>query len=132
MGNMKKWIIAALVTTTLLSLILPGCSPTVNTYADPAQAINTTVNQEFIVALGSNPSTGYSWKPEYDNSTFTLVSHDYKSDDTTGKVVGAPGTDYFHFKATKAGSSQIKFKYYRPWETPKPDDKTANFNIEVK
>jgi inhibitor of cysteine peptidase len=127
---MKKWIIGSLITMVLFSLTLSGCGAKVHT--DPAQIINTSVNQEFTIALGSNITTGYSWQPEYDLNVLTLVGNEYKSSDTTGKVVGAMGTEYFHFKAIKAGSSEILFTYYRPWETPKSEDSTAKFSIVVK
>jgi inhibitor of cysteine peptidase len=128
---MKKLIIGSLITIVLFSLILTGCAAA-KAHTDPAQIINTSVNQEFTIALGSNITTGYSWQPEYDTSAITLVGNEYKADDTTGKIVGAPGTEYFHFKATKIGNTQISFTYYRPWETPKPEDSTAKFNIVVK
>ena len=128
---MKKCIIGSLITIAMFSLILTGCAA-VKAHTDPAQVINTSVNQEFTIALGSNITTGYSWQPVYDISAITLVGNEYNADDTTGKVVGAPGTEYFHFKAIKTGSTQISFTYYRPWETPKPVDSTAKFNVVVK
>jgi inhibitor of cysteine peptidase len=127
---MKKWIIGSLITMVLFSLFLSGCGVKANT--DPAQIINTSVNKEFTIALGSNITTGYSWQPKYDTVAVTLVGNEYKANDTTGKVVGATGTEYFHFKAIKAGNSEISFTYYRPWETPKAEDSTAKFNIVVK
>ena len=130
---MTKWIAVSLATMALFSLILSGCTSTSKANTDPAQAINTAVNQEFTIALGSNITTGYSWQPQYDTNTFTLVGREYKANDTTGKlIVGAPGTEYFHFKASKTGNAKIKFTYYRPWETPKAEDKTAEFNVVVK
>ena len=127
---MKKLIIGSLITIVLFSLFLLGCG--VKAHTDPAQIINTQVNKEFTIALGSNITTGYSWQPKYDTSAVTLVGNEYKANDTTGKVVGAMGTEYFHFKAIKAGNSEISFTYYRLWETSKAEDSTAKFNIVVK
>lgn len=127
---MKKWITSSLIMTIFFSLMLSGCAAKVHT--DPAKIINISVNQEFTIALGSNITTGYSWHPKYDLNVLTLVGNEYKNGDTSGKIIGAPGTEYFHFKATKTGISQISFTYYRPWETPKPEDTTATFNIAVK
>jgi inhibitor of cysteine peptidase len=127
---MKKLVVGSLITIVLFTMILSGCGA--KSYNDPAQVINTSVNQEFTIALGSNITTGYSWQPEYDLNALTLVGNEYKADDTTGKVVGAVGTEYFHFKAIKSGTSEILFTYYRPWETPKPEDSTAKFDIVVK
>ena len=127
---MKKWITGSLIIIVLFILMLSGCAAKAHT--DPAKIINISVNQEFIIALGSNITTGYRWQPKYDLNVITLVGYEYNDGDTTGKIVGAPGTEYFHFKAIKAGNSQISFTYYRPWETPKPGDSTAKFNVVVK
>ena len=127
---MKKWTTGSLIMLLFFSLMLSSCAAKVHT--DPAKIINISVNQEFTIALGSNITTGYSWQPKYDLNELTLVGNEYKENDTTGQVVGAPGTQYFHFKATKSGTTQISFTYYRPWETPKPEDTTAKFNIVIK
>jgi inhibitor of cysteine peptidase len=130
---MKKWIIMLLVTIALFGLILSGCSSAVKAYTDPAQVINISANQEFTIALGSNITTGYSWQPKYDVTALTLIGREYKANDTTSKqIVGSGGTEYFHFKASKTGEIQVSFSYYRPWETPTPQDQNQSFTIEVK
>jgi inhibitor of cysteine peptidase len=130
---MNKVFTLSLIVMALCAMVLIGCSSTAMAFNDTSQVINTKLNQEFTIALGSNITTGYSWQPEYDTNALTLVGKEYKADDTTGKyIVGAGGTEYFHYKATKTGNFQISFKYYRPWETPKSEDQTAKFNIVVK
>ena len=37
-----------------------GCVGEVRTYSDSGQTISIGVNHEFVIALGSNPTTGYS------------------------------------------------------------------------
>ena len=127
---MNKWLLVSLIPMVIFCLIFSGCGTKAIT--DPEQVVNVSFNKEFTIALGSNITTGYSWQPEYDLNALTLVGHEYKSDDTMGKVVGAVGTEYFHFKAIKTGNTQISFTYYRPWETPKPEDSIAEFNVVVK
>jgi inhibitor of cysteine peptidase len=130
---MKKILAVSLLVVSLFSVVLSGCTAQVKAYTDASQVINTEVSKEFTIAIGSNISTGYSWQPEYDTGVFKLVGQEYKDKDTTGKeIVGAPGTEYFVFKASNSGNFNITFTYYRPWETPTPQDKTVVFNILVK
>jgi inhibitor of cysteine peptidase len=131
---MKKVILASLAIVAVLCIAsLSGCSDRVEAYTDSGQAVNIGVNQEFTIALGSNITTGYSWQPKYDTNSLNLVGQEYKDNDTTGKqIVGAGGTQYFHFKATKSGETKITFSYYRPWETPTAQDQTQEFTINVK
>ncbi len=56
---MKRFLIlvtAAIVATSLVT----GCTGGVKPSTESEQAINTGINQEFIIEPGSNPSTGYS------------------------------------------------------------------------
>jgi inhibitor of cysteine peptidase len=130
---MKISFMAVLIALALLSIVLlSSCTQTVTANTDSSKVINTGVNQEFIIALGSNITTGYSWQPKYDTNIIMLVNKEYKADDTTGKqIVGAAGTEYFHFKASKTGEMKIEFAYYRPWETPTQQDQTQKFTINV-
>ena len=130
---MKKSLILSILLISILGVILSGCAAKAKAYNDASQEIKTEVNKEFTIAIASNASTGYSWQPKYDTGVFTLVNQEYKDKDTTGKeIVGAPGTQYFVFKALKSGNYTISFTYYRPWETPKTQDQTVEFEIVVK
>jgi inhibitor of cysteine peptidase len=128
--EMKNLIAVALISTLFM---LPGCSSEMKAYTDAGQVINTEVNQNFTIALASNPTTGYGWQPKFDNGQISLANKEYRADDTTGKqLVGSGGTEFFYFKALKSGETQIVFTYYRPWETPTPQDQTRIFAIKVK
>ncbi len=130
---MKNYIIAIIAAVFLLATVLSGCTTEVKAYTESGQVINTSADKEFQIALGSNPTTGYSWHATFDEQALKQVNNDYKADDTTGKqIVGAGGTEYFTFKALKTGDYKITFTYYRPWETPTAQDKTQEFTIKVK
>ena len=93
---MIKLLIVALAGVALLTMVLSGCGAEAKVFTEPNQIINTGVNQEFTIALGSNITTGYSWQAAYDEKALTLVEKTYKEQDNTGKqVVGAAGTEYF-------------------------------------
>ncbi|MGI2335083.1 MAG: protease inhibitor I42 family protein [Dehalogenimonas sp.] len=130
---MKKLYYASSLVLMLLALVFSGCTAKLEAFNDTSKTIQTKVSQEFVIALGSNLTTGYSWQPEYDGGMFTLVNREYKADDTFGKyVVGSGGTEYFYFKANTTGHSQISFTYYRPWENPNSEDQKAVFDIVIK
>jgi inhibitor of cysteine peptidase len=112
--TVKKLLILMLIAA---ALTVAGCIGVAKTYDDPGQDINIGVNQEFIIALGSNPSTGYSWQASYDETSLELVGgeSEYKEEATEG-VVGAGGIEYFRFKALKTGQTEITMTYQQPWE----------------
>jgi len=67
----------------------------VKTYTDSGQAINIGVNQEFVIALGSNPTTGYGWQESYDETMLRLVEKKYKpGEEAEEGAVGAGGVEY--------------------------------------
>ena len=101
----------------LATCLVAGCIGEVETYTDEGQTIDIGVNQEFVIALGSNPTTGYSWQASYDETLLELVGgkSEYK-EEAKGGVVGAGGIEYFRFKAVKTGRTEITLVYQRPWE----------------
>jgi len=126
---MKKLLI--LVTLTAIAACqLAGCACEVSTYTDPEQAINTGVNKEFVIALDSNPTTGYSWQENYDESMLELVKKTYKQGETAEEgAVGAGGVEYFRFKALKAGNTKVTMDYKRPWEEEVANQEVFTINI---
>jgi len=107
-----------LVTLVVLTLgLVVGCT-TVKTYTDSGQEIDIGVGQEFIIALGSNPTTGYSWQASYDESMLELVGGEptYEAGETGDDVVGAGGIESFQFRAMEAGETEITLTYAQPWE----------------
>jgi predicted secreted protein len=129
---MKRFL---LLVAVLAACLVTGCIG-VETYTDEGQAIDTEVNQQFVIALGSNPgSTGYSWQASYDETLLELVGGD--SEYKPGKeaeqgLVGAGGVEYFRFKALKTARTEVTLVYKRPWEEPTPQDLTKVFTIHIR
>jgi len=112
--------------------LVAGCVGEVNTYTDPGQTIDIGVNQEFVIALGSNLTTGYSWQASYDETMLELVGGQstYKlSEEAKQGLVGAGGVEYFRFKALKTERTKITLVYKRPWEEEIRDQKVFTINI---
>ncbi len=127
---MKKFLI--LVAVVAISLAA-GCIGEVKTYTDSGQTIGISVNQEFVLALGSNPTTGYGWQESYDESILELVEKTYKPGEATKQgMVGAGGVEYFRFEPLKTGKTKITLVYKRPWEEPTSQDVTKVFIINIR
>ena len=123
----KHLILVAMVAI----LLMTGCAGGVKAYTDSAQTINISTNQTFIIALDSNPTTGYSWQANYDESLLELVGKSYETNEQANQgVVGAGGVEYFQFKALKAGKTEVTLVYQRPWEEEPIDQKI--FTIILK
>lgn len=132
---MYKTLAIVSVLVFLMTAVLTGCGGTkaAATYTDSSKTINLSKNQEFIIALQANPTTGYDWQPDFDAGILNQVKKDYQQADNSGKpLVGSGGTDFFTYKALKAGTTKITLTYKRSWETPKAEDKQQVFNVVIK
>jgi len=123
-----KRLITIVITSVLAVSLIAGCAG-IATYTDPLQTINATVNGEFAIALDSNPTTGYSWNVSYDESLLSLEKEEYNPDEKAEGLVGAGGTQYYQFKALKAGSTEINLTYRRTWEEEPIDRKVFTVTI---
>ena len=96
--------------------------------------ISVNAGQEFVIALDENPSTGYSWQEEFDDSFLELVADKYEPppEPKEGEppIVGAPGTRIFAFKALKEGQTEITTILKRPWEEEFVESRMFTVNIE--
>jgi inhibitor of cysteine peptidase len=129
---MKRFLV--LVTGVLLiACLFSGCGTEVKAYSNPEEKIDINASREFVVliALDSNPSTGYSWQASYDEAMLDLVEESYELGEYAKLgLVGAGGTELFRFRALKSGETEITMVYKRSWETEVLDQKV--FTVEVK
>ena len=127
---MKKLVILITVAVIAISLVA-GCVGEIKTYIDSGQTIDIGIGQEFIIAIGANPTTGYDWEVSLDETILELVEKTYKpAEEAEHEIVGAGGVDYFRFKALKAGETEITMVYKRSWEEEGIDQKLFTVNIE--
>ena len=100
-------------------------------YSDPSQIIDVGIDQGFIIALDSNPTTGYKWETQFDGALLELVEKKYRTSEATEKgVVGAGGIETFEFKARTKGETEVTMTYKRPWETGYSERKTFKVRID--
>ncbi len=126
---MKRFFFLAMASILVVSLIA-GCGGGVKTYVDPEKTISIRLEQEFIIALDSNPTTGYDWEESYDPYKLKLIEKKYEPDEKAAGLVGAGGTQYFRFTSQKTGETEATFTYKRPWETDYAEQKV--FKVDIK
>jgi len=114
--NALKRISLPLTCVFLVTMLL-SCSPAgLKVYTDPDQTISVNTGQEFIIALGENPTTGYTWQEEFDDSFLELVEWKYKPSPHAEGMVGVGGTKSLQFKALKEGETNVTLVCKQPWE----------------
>jgi inhibitor of cysteine peptidase len=127
----KKLLIldtAALLAAVLIICLLVGCVK-VETYTDSGQTIDIGVGQQFVIALGSNLTTGYAWQESHDGTMIELVKWNYEEETEEG-VVGAGGIEYFRFKALEKGETEITLTYKQAGEEEFLEQKVFIVNID--
>jgi len=111
-----KRLTAIFVLAAVISSLLIGCVPWAKVCTDPAETIEIKVGESFIIALDSNPTTGYTWHEDFDKSFLELVDHKYERSLAGEGLVGAGGTESFEFKGLKKGETEITMVYKQGWE----------------
>lgn len=124
-----KRLSALLVTAILVLSLLAGCGGA-ETYTDEGKTITASVDEEFTIALDSNPTTGYNWEETHDTSMLSLVEDKYAPDEKAKGLVGAGGTQYYRFKALKKGDTEVTLVYKRTWEEESIEQKV--FKVDIK
>ena len=98
---------------------------------DAGTEIALKVGDSMIVALDSNPTTGFEWAlvSISDESVLSKVHNEYKGPEPTASpLVGQGGEELWTFQPLKAGNATIEMMYARPWESVPP---ASRFNISV-
>jgi predicted secreted protein len=128
-----KIVLALIMASILVVGLTVGCGNGVKAYSDPGETIGIGAEKEFIIliALESNPTTGYGWEATYDETRLELVEQTYELGEYAKEgIFGAGGTELFRFKALKSGSATITMEYERSWENEVLDQKV--FTVDVK
>jgi predicted secreted protein len=101
---------------------------------DDGETVELARGGKLIIALTSNPSTGFGWYVgEGAGRGLELLGEPrFVPAGSTGPVVGAPGTQVFSFEATERGASQMVLEYRRSFEPTVPAEKTFHVTVEVR
>ncbi|MDD2666772.1 MAG: protease inhibitor I42 family protein [Methanocellales archaeon] len=98
-------------------------------FMSPGDTIKTKKGATFSVSLESNPTTGYSWQPQFDSNYVQLVDSSYVP--SQPNLLGGSGKETFEFLAMSSGTTEITFSYARPWESQPPLE-TRVFKVVIK
>lgn len=101
--------------------------------ADNGKTVPVKVGQPIVVALSSNPTTGYDWQVESTDKTF---GYPVKEFTPASSKVGASGTTTLTWKTdgplSVLGRHTVKLAYQRPWAETAPPAKTYTFTVDVR
>jgi len=127
MKGTYRAIVAGLTVVGLV--VVAGCAGK-KVYSEGVSTIETAVGRDIVIALESNPTTGYAWRVagRVDLAVVALISSDYEP--SSSSVLGAGGQQLWTFRAVGLGSTVIKFDYGRPWALTSPE-KSATFTVVV-
>ena len=129
---MKK-LLSVLVLGIFTMGLLVGCTGGAAVYTDASQTIDAKVGQEFVIALESNPTTGYGWQVQSDDSLLELVNSEFESGaPADSQIVGAGGEEKFTFKALTKGETVVTLVYKRSWEETTGQEETRLFHVLIK
>jgi inhibitor of cysteine peptidase len=79
------------------------------------------VNEQMVIQLAENPSTGFQWQVDYDKNYLEYKGKQYqgrKPPPGSRVLVGAGGTSSFTFRALRRGETRVVLKYLQPWNPP--------------
>ena len=112
----------------------PPPPPVTVSAAQTGASVELAANQDLVVRLPSNPTTGYRWIYVEPKDAVLRVDgpSTFESTQTAGGVVGAGGTEVWKLAPLKPGLQQLRFEYRRPWEQGVAPSQIATYAVTVK
>lgn len=111
---MKRVIVILLL---LLAVLLSACSQEpagdAGIFRDETTPINVKVNQEFTIAVASNPASAYMWREEFDEKFFEIVSSTFEINEAA-RGTEAMLEQHFRFKARRKGQTEVELQLKSP------------------
>jgi len=130
-GKMRK-IRVLFILFFILSVIVsdPGwCALT--TFIDPSKPVEVKKGEDFLLAVPSNPATGYSWgiTGSFGAPQLKYIGSNY--DPAQSNMAGEGGTEWFRFLAIAEGKTEVCLRCQRVSEKDKPPAREAKFQVQV-
>jgi inhibitor of cysteine peptidase len=107
------------VLSLVLAIALAACTSAADAIIlhaeDAGKTVELAIDQELVIELEGNPSTGYSWEVgALDSAVLAPVGEAEFTPESD--LVGAGGIMVLRFQAVAAGESELSLVYHRPWE----------------
>ena len=125
---MKKFLIVVLLLLALLSACRSDPAGFAGIFRDPAQTIDVRINQEFAVAITSNPASAYMWREDFDGKFLEMVDSTFEINEEK-RGTDAMLEQQFRFRALKKGQTTLRLNLKGP------DLRTVNiveFKVNIK
>lgn len=117
--------------TIILFACITACKTKVQQPGMVKAAYSISIQEEFLIELESNATTGYSWQWMNRQSVSIVDSIGFIYTVLYPDRVGSPGKEIWKFKASQPGTDTLHFVYRRPWEK-NVIVRTKEFVVEVK
>ena len=100
---------------------------------DDGGTARLALDGSLIVALTSNPSTGFAWSVSERSGRGLVLTGPpaYLPGGATAPVVGAAGTEVFTFRAVESGTFQVVLEYRRSFEPNEPPARTFRVTVAI-
>lgn len=104
------------------------------TQQDNGETIRVKQGGVIFIQLEGNPTTGYTWEVETVDNSYLVLSGEpqFEGEQDVGEdqLLGAGGQFLFAFDAIKAGTTDLRLVYRRPFE---PDiDPIEVFSVQIE
>ena len=134
LGRCARIVIAAMVAALPLGACAskkPPPAPLSVTEANSGGSVALAHNQQLVVRLPSNPTTGYRWSLAQ-QSTPVLEPEGAPTYEKGAGDAGAGGTETWRFAPTKAGEGTLRLEYRRLWETDAAPARVVSYKVTVR
>ena len=111
-GDFTVRVLQMFLWVVLFSQLQTACSKQAS--GSDIDNYNLQIGQHIDVTFNSNPSTGYRWS-WINKAAVTTVDSVAAISVGSNNVPGSPNQEIWRFKAVKAGTDSIKFRYAQPW-----------------
>jgi inhibitor of cysteine peptidase len=98
------------------------------TTTDNGTTVETRQEDEIIVRLAENPTTGYRWHLDQLPEGLEQVQDTFILD--PDPQIGSGGTREFRFRATTPGTAKLELKHWQQWEGE--GSVTEHFAVEIR
>ncbi len=95
------------------------------------QTVTVTPGDRLELRLRENPTTGFRWYVENDQTGVLILENDVSAPQRSG-VSGAGGMRDLVFKVEKPGHTKLRASYRRSWETQTPAEESFELTVTAK
>ena len=130
----KNLSIGGIIILSAFLVLAAGCAASGEVKVDAddnGKTVDLNVGQVLAVSLESNPTTGYAWEP-VDFEGGVLQQDGEWEFEPESDAVGAGGVQTLRFKATEAGTMELKLVYHKSWEKDVAPLDTFTVQVTVK